>query len=220
MREREKSIQKEFYFNSTYLRKERLQAYLDQIELLRKFATTEDKILEVGKGTGFLVDFFEKYHDTQIDTLDINPDLQADITDDIINPAKLKENSYDLVLAFEVLEHMEFEDSCKAFENMLKVARKYVMISVPDTSFYLNFNISWLFLKRRPFKKLINIPRFMLNKKTFGTGHHWEIGINKDGTSYSPQYVIRKMFGNARLVSHFRSPDYPGHHFFVAEKLK
>ena len=131
---KEASIDKSHYTSKDYLKKERLFSYADQIEVVKKYADQNDQILEIGKGNGFVYNFLKEYFNYQINCVDINPALKADITDDIISPSTLNDKSYDLVTCFEVLEHMPFEASVKALNNMCAIARKYVILSIPDIS--------------------------------------------------------------------------------------
>jgi len=52
---------------------------------------------------------------------------QEDITDMLINPA----NSWDLAIAYDLLEHIKYEDLGKAIEEIIKAAKKHILISVP-----------------------------------------------------------------------------------------
>lgn len=53
------------------------------------------------------------------------------------------EKSYDTIIAFEVLEHIEFPEALQAIDMMDKIARKSVLISLPDQKFEENPQHLW-----------------------------------------------------------------------------
>jgi len=64
--------------------------------------------------------------------VDIDPELKPDF---VATAAQLpfKNNSYDCVCAFQVLEHLKYDESIAAFKEMARVARKNIVISLPDS---------------------------------------------------------------------------------------
>jgi len=71
-----------------------------------------------------------------------------------------KDNSFDLVICTEVLEHLE--EPTKAFKEMLRVSKKYLIISVPNEPFFMLSN----FLRGK------NLSRFGNDK---GHINHWSV---------------------------------------------
>lgn len=59
--------------------------------------------------------------------------LQGNIYD-----LKYKDNSFDLVICSEVLEHLE--DPQKALKELSRVSKKYILLSVPNEPFFYFFN--------------------------------------------------------------------------------
>lgn len=51
---------------------------------------------------------------------------------------KYKDNSFDLVICSEVLEHLE--DPQKALKELVRVSKKYILLSVPNEPFFYLFN--------------------------------------------------------------------------------
>ena len=138
----EASIDKQHYFNPKYLKRERMYSFIEQIELVKKFAGMEDTILEVGKGNGFVSRFLMEYLNYRVRSVDVNEDLEPDILDDITRPKQINEKSFDVVTCYEVLEHMPFGKSIEAMQNMIKIARKFVLISIPDMRYFINCRLS------------------------------------------------------------------------------
>lgn len=206
---------KTHYFNREYLRRERLLAYVDQISLVTKYADPGDSILEIGKGNGYLAHFLCTYLNHPVSTLDISPELEPDICADITDPDFQLDQLYDLGLCFEVFEHIPWEKLSAAAENIKRWVKKYVLISVPDTNYFLQPRLTMFGLRYRPFNLVLTFPRWFRNNKTLGKGHEWEIGIKNDEHRITPRKLIREVFGEQALVSHFRGREFPGHHFFV-----
>jgi len=212
---REVSIDKSHYFDPNYLKKERLFSYTEQIEIVKKYIKPGDTILEVGIGNGFVYNFLKDYLGFQISSVDINPELNADITDNIINPSSVSENSFDLVTCFEVLEHMPFEDSIKAINNICQIARKHVLISIPDMRHFISSGFSLFF--NSPFKvqRLFSFNRLFRRYEPYGKDHFWEIGIRTSGVHYSMSFLKENLFSNERLIESYRCFEIPWHHYFV-----
>ncbi len=103
-----------------------------------------EKVLDVGCGEGFTLARLKKEKIGKsfegIDNLDesieiakkIHPDL--DIKKGDIYKLPYKDNSFDLVICTEVLEHLE--NPRKAYRELLRVSRKYVLLSVPNEPFF------------------------------------------------------------------------------------
>ncbi len=71
-----------------------------------------------------------------------------------------KDNSFDLVLSTEVLEHLE--DPKKALQEILRVSKKHILVSVPNEPFFMMSN----FLRGKNVMKFGNDPEHI---------QHWTI---------------------------------------------
>ncbi len=71
-----------------------------------------------------------------------------------------KDNSFDLIICTEVLEHLE--EPIKALKEMLRVSKKYLIVSVPNEPFFLLSN----FLRGKNLSRLGNDPEHI---------NHWNI---------------------------------------------
>ena len=206
---------KEHYFNQEYMRPERLLSYIDQLAIIAKLSEPSDKILEVGKGNGYLSHFVSTYFNRTVKTVDIVSDLNPDFCADISSRKFTLPEIFDIGVCFEVMEHIEWEKLNTVFENLRKYVRKYLVISVPDANFFLQFKINRLFFKYVPLNLTLSIPRFFRNKKTVVTGHFWEIGIFCSKRKITGNILINEIFGTQNVLSHYRGRHFPGHHFFV-----
>ena len=123
-----------------------LNGYDNLSDKLVNFAKNHSgkKILDIGCATG---DYSKRLTELnfQVVGIDINPDyvdlarknnIEAYCLDAKHLSDKFPEKSFDTVLLFEVLEHVE--DPEKIIEQAKKVARKNILITVPDSTGYYN----------------------------------------------------------------------------------
>ncbi len=207
-------VKKEHYYRD-YDDMFRFISYFHQIDLLKQLDVK--KVLEIGVGN-FTVSNYLRQHGYDLTTCDydktLNPDYVADV-----RKLPFKDASYDVVLCYEVLEHIPFPDMAKALSEVSRVSRKYAIISIPYPSLHFAFFVQFPFIHRifkRPYLNFsINIPEFFKkidiekNKQ-----HYWEIGtkgypISRVKKVISQQFCIRK---------EFRSDLQPYHYFFILEK--
>ena len=147
--------------------------YKNVIKILRPLKI--GKVLDVGCGEGFTLDKFEKEKigkslfgiDYSNDALrlgaKIYPHLNLKKGD--IYKIDSPDNTYDLVLATEVLEHLEHPE--KGLDELIRVSRKYVLISVPNEPFFILAN----FVRGKYLKSFGNHPEHI---------NHWTfIGFEK-----------------------------------------
>lgn len=214
------------YFDESYLMVERWISYYYQMKeainaieevLIRKNEMSESlKILEIGIGNGIFSTNIKNYLDTkkinyQYVTIDNNPDLKPQIVGDI---TELPFNdSFDIVFAFEVLEHISFDKAQSILKNITKLCRHYVIISVPHNSLYLSLSIK---LPKLSTKTLLlptmDIPRIFIPRGE----HCWELGTST--VSYNTfKNFLREHFS---IKKEFRNPSFPYHHFFILRVKK
>jgi len=214
--DRERSISKNHYFNKEYLKKERFYSFAEQIDLVKQYAGAPDSILEIGKGSGYVSEFLKKYAGYNlVRTMDVNDKLNPDIVADISETNVGINDQYDIIICFEVLEHMSFERAIQAVNNMREMAKKYIIISVPDMRYFISlrgtiFGTGPIFIN-----KLFSTPRIRNKFKKFGKDHHWEIGLNTQSVKYSPDYIKLNLFNNSNVIRDYRDIAVPWHHYYV-----
>jgi 2-polyprenyl-3-methyl-5-hydroxy-6-metoxy-1,4-benzoquinol methylase len=112
-------------------------------------ALKPESILDVGCGEGFTLERLRKAKIGKqlegVDYLDLAIKLgkkehpQLTLKKGSIYDLKYKANSFDVVICSEVLEHVD--DPEKGFEELVRVSKKYVVLSVPNEPFFMLGNL-------------------------------------------------------------------------------
>lgn len=141
--------------------------YWNQISLILDDLKPDERILEIGKGTGFTSNYL-KSKKINVVTMDIDKDKKPDILADILT-YNWGSDIYDRILAFEVFEHIPYGDFLHVLEK-LSAASRYLYFSVP-----VNEKI-WMHLDiLMPKNKKICLKIVTKRKKIRSKFHHWEI---------------------------------------------
>jgi hypothetical protein len=190
----------------------RLASYRVQLALAMR--TDPRSVLVVGKGDGIVQDLLERTG-MQIATLDIQPDLKPTYVGSV-DAIPLPEESYDVVLCCQVLEHMPFDRFVTALRELGRVAKSRVIVSLPDIRRFVSLRISAPKLK---IDWQVNLPQVraprISQERLEVHGHYWEIGFH--GTSFKD---VLKGFVEARLnvLQTRRVSDLPWHTFIYAAR--
>jgi len=197
------------YFKSSYDTKERFCSYWHQLDEVITLRPKE--VLEIGIGNSFLTRYF-KEKDLKITTLDIEHELRPDVAGSVLF-LPFTNSSFELVTCYEVLEHLPYEDFCKALNELGRVSQSNVVISLPDASTIYRVNIE---LPRfKPIKKLIPHPFPRSTPHVYDGEHYWEIGKS--------QYPLKKILqdihrSGLNVVKTYRVFEFYYHRFFLLTK--
>lgn len=169
----EKQVDRSHYWNENYLCRERFLHYREQFVAIIRL--NPSSVLEIGPGPGLLSSML-KCICGKVVTLDFAEDLNPDIVADI-KSIPLENASFDVVCSFQVLEHIPWNEVSDAVREMARVAKKYVLFSVPDNNMMRTpvVSIHLTLLKH-------SIGYTLTRKRHNGVSnpkeHYWEIGIN------------------------------------------
>jgi len=174
-----RQVNLDFYFLKKYISLERFISYFKQIDLI--LGSGAKKILFIGVGDGTVVDYLKKAkRELEITTYDFDPDLNPDVVGDVRN-ILFEDGSFDAVVAFEVLEHIPYEDVSGVLNKISKIS-KLAIISLPSRrsgfEFILKFPFIRTLLKRDFIDIRFTLPLIFLGFKESGQ-HYWEIDRSK-----------------------------------------
>jgi ubiquinone/menaquinone biosynthesis C-methylase UbiE len=180
---------KEHYFNSEYLNKGRFISYWYQISEILKLK--KRKLAEIGVGNKMVSRYLAE--SMEVITLDIDKNLNPDVVGTVTS-LPFKENSFDIVLNAEVLEHLPFRKFKIALKELRRITKEYVLLTLPHVgiNFSFNFRLPKFDIKKGikigiPFNsklllKVINYisgmnltDKFRLEVEGYNE-HYWEIG--------------------------------------------
>lgn len=166
-------------------------------------------VLEVGVGDRVFGDFIKNNTTVSYTSVDVAEDLHPDAVGSVLQ-LPFADASFDAVCAFEVLEHLPFEQFNTALSELCRVARTHVVISVPHFGPMFSFSLKIPFIPQIRVAVKIPFPK----KHIFNGQHYWELG--KRG--YSVSLVRNKLSTYGTLVRDFVPFGSPYHHFFVLKK--
>lgn len=203
-------IESAHYDFARYVSAKRWASYWHQVR--ETLALRPETVLEIGVGTGIYRSVLRGLK-VSVSSLDINPALQPDHVGSVTR-MPFADNSFSVVVAFQVLEHLSYDEFVPSVSEMRRVAASHVVLSLPDARkvwTYL-FTLPWLGECR------FHVPKPRLRPRRHrATGQHlWE--ISKRG------YDVRRIVDDLQrcglqMVSTYRAPENPYHRFFVCRKV-
>lgn len=201
---------KERYNHQAYNTLPRWVSFWYQIDtILSVPEIRKKKILEIGVANKF-VSAYLKSLGLNIKTCDIDKTVKPDVVGDVRH-LPFKDEEFDVVICCEVLEHMPFEESKRAIQELCRVSKSDAILSLPYSGFCLSFYLKppavgsgWIFRLPLPLMR----PRKMIQK--YGVEHYWTLGELKTGIR-----AIRKAIKQAGWnIEQERSPILNSHHIF------
>lgn len=199
------------YNLTSYDDKGRFLSYYYQVKFLT--GLNPESILEIGVGNKTLVNYLRQ-HNFKIHSCDIDKNLNPDYVGDIRN-LPFKDNEFDVVCAFQIIEHIPWEDVPKALSELRRVSKKHVIISIPFTavtvdmvfksSIFMHLFGTWTF------NFLINLE-FITRKWKYDKVHYWEMGKKN-----YPRKMVRKLIKQYFNVLKEEKVELSYQYFFVLE---
>lgn len=199
------------YFRKGYDSKKRFISYWHQINEI--ISLEPNSVLEIGIGNGLVANYLKR-RNYNIKTMDIDERLNPDYVSSVLN-IPFASDSFKVVTCFEVLEHLPYEDVSKAIKEVYRVASKYAILSLPDST-----RAYWIYIQFPligKIKKLISLPQKNPSEHVFDGQHYWEIG--KAG------YPLRRILTEIKnagfeVLKTYRIFEVPYYRFFVLAKKK
>jgi SAM-dependent methyltransferase len=204
----EASIDPSHYDFSRYVTLKRWASYWHQVR--ETLALRPRSVLEVGVGTGLYKAALQTLG-CPVTSVDINPALGPDHVGSVTE-LPFEDASYSVVVAFQVLEHLPYEDFRRSVSEMSRVASDHVLISLPDARKV--WRAMFDFGKRERLL-LLGKPGWRPRVHRVNGPHQWE--IHKSG------YPVERIVGDLEacgldVVRNFELPQNPYHRLFVCRK--
>lgn len=205
-----KQVDKSHYRFAKYLHSRRWASMWHQIDEVLRF--DPGCVLEVGPGAGVFKAVCEVLG-VAVETADIDPELGPDYICSVLD-LPFEDAAFDVTCAFQMLEHIPFEDSMRALAELGRTARNGVVVSLPDADPAWPTIVTLPRFGQRSF--LLRKPFFRPKEHVFRGEHYWE--INKKGYSLAKVISAFATISALRLRKTYRVPQFPYHRFFVFEK--
>ncbi len=209
MKRYKKQVPFSHYFNLEYDTKERWISYWYQVKevLMTKPLT----VLEIGVGNKLVFNQLKKFG-IKVTTCDFDKRLKPNYIADV-RKLPFKNNQFDTVLCAEVLEHLPFSEFTKALKEIIRVSKKYVILTLPHfslTNVYIGAKII-PFIPKKEFTIKIDYPF----QHQFTGEHYWEIGKKK----YPLNKIIKEITNSdVSIEKNYYPKENPYHHFFILKK--
>ena len=184
---------------------ERWTSYFTQVDEVLSFHP--GTCLEIGVGNRIVTQAL-KTHGIALTTLDIDPALQPD-TVGSVERIPSPDQSFDVVLCAEVLEHLPFEKFETCLREIARVSKAGAVLSLPHWGYTIRGILDLPIIKWRWVWKL-PIARAL----PAGGEHQWEIGRTGHSAA-SVRRVIERVFV---IEKEWLSPWNPYHHFYRLRK--
>ena len=195
----------DFYEFEKYVTFQRWSSFWHQIIATLRYKPTS--VLEIGVGLGVTTEVLRRCGIT-VTTFDFDPSLKPDISGDVRKIRQLiAPRSVDMVCAFQILEHIPFNDFEEAVKGLAATAQNHVIISLPQWGRPFEFRAR--FFKNR---FAIALGRRFYHRKpwAFDGQHYWEIGA----TGHEFEKVHALIVRHLDVLRHYVCSDNSYHYFF------
>lgn len=198
------------YGFSDYYHKDRWASLWHQLDECTRLRPKT--VLEIGPGAGYLKQLL-LLNGIVAHTVDVDLRLAPDIVADC-ELLPIADRSYDLVCAFQVLEHLPYEVSISAFREMSRVSGDYILLSLPNKQKRWTSIIHIPGLKKLYFS--LTWPKWLSRRHFFDGQHYWELGDSDH--PYARLVADLSVAGDASLIRSYRVAEHPYHHFLMFKK--
>jgi ubiquinone/menaquinone biosynthesis C-methylase UbiE len=148
-------------------------------------------------------------------SIDIDEELGPDCVGSVLE-LPFKDCEFDVVCAFQVLEHLPFDDFEKALSEMMRTSKKSIIISLPEVNKAIKVEIKLPGIKSK--KLMFRVLPFEV-KHRFDGEHYWEIGKKETPLRYVRGTILKvARENNFMIVRDYRLFENHYHRFFVLKK--
>lgn len=192
-------------------------SYVYQLDAVRDVGPAS--AVEIGIGAGAFAPMMKAtYPGCDVVTVDIDRFLGPQICADV-ECLPFSDEQFDVAFCCQVLEHLPFDGTVRALAELRRVARRRVVLSLPDVS-------PFFFLRARGSRRFmpllwrgVSLPNPWQRSISFEEHgqHHWEIG--------RPGYSVKRVLSALRdagfaLRDHYRMTERSYWHFFILDPVR
>lgn len=204
----EEAIDPSHYDFARYVDIKRWSSYWYQIQ--ETLALRPASVLEIGVGNGLYRSALQSLG-CRVTTIDINAGLEPDHVGSV-TALPFGDASFAAVVAFQVLEHLPYDDFRRSVSEMRRVAAEHVLISLPDARKVWRGLLDWGKGERR---WLVTRPLWKPRVHRVTGDHLWE--LNKQGFPVD-RIVDDLQACGLELQREYAVPQNPYHRMFVCRK--
>jgi hypothetical protein len=195
------------HYSLKYDSRDRWLSYWYQIQAVARAGA--QSVVEVGSGSGVLSTYLRQQLGLSVVTFDFDESRKPDVVGDVRQFAShFQPRAYDAVCAFEVLEHLPFDNFIPVLTQLAIVSRRYVILSLPHWGYFVQVRF-WLKRWRFVYGRKITRPYTW----QFDGQHYWEIGTR----GYSLRRISDAISEVVTIKSQYFCQDYPYHYFFECQ---
>jgi hypothetical protein len=204
-----------YYDFGRYVGRERMLTFWHQLREVLDLHPSD--VLEVGVGPRVVTGVLRELG-VSVRTADINPELKPDFVGPVQSlSAAVGSQSFDVVLCARVLQHIPFADFEQCVEELSKVTRRALVLTLPvnDFRFYTTLRIT----ARRGWVASVRLPLFVKElvtrlRKSKPTGL-WKVDGSPETRLSKLEEVLSEYFVIERS---FAVPEDRSHRMFVLHK--
>jgi ubiquinone/menaquinone biosynthesis C-methylase UbiE len=205
MRDFHKQVEKRHYAFGTYYTQARWASIWHQLDEVLRF--DPDSVLEVGGGLGIFKQTLGCLG-VPVTVADIAEDLNPDVVGSV-TALPFDGKSFDVACAFQVLEHLPFSAFPMAVSELARVARKAVIISLPDAKTSYGVQVHLPRLGKKSFWVTIPFKRSPVSTPE----HFWEL----EQKGYPLGRILKAMRpAGFQRIRTYRADGNRYHRFFIA----
>jgi hypothetical protein len=202
-----KQVDASHYHFAGYMDKKRWTSVWHQLDEVMRAGP--HSILEIGPGLG-LFKAVAGIYGLQVETFDIDPELKPDHLGSVFDMPFVR-GQFDVVCAFQMLEHLEYEKALEAVAEMGRVAGGHLILSLPEATKRYPLHVTVPMVGMVTLQ--IPYPHLRPIANAFDGQHYWELGRQ----AYSVDRIATD-FARAsemKLERQYLVPEHPRHRFFV-----
>lgn len=193
----------------SYQSPRRFASYFQQIAWILQ--TGGKCVLEIGPGDGFIRRNLSD-PSLHVTTADFDETLAPDVVANV-RSLPFCARRFDVVCAFQVLEHLPWDDVSAAISEMKRCASIAVLVSLPDAGPYVQIQARLPFSGTR--RWLFELDRFWRPKHRFNGQHFWEIGTARHSKQLVRERLECKQWVVEETTRLFANPY---HRFFMLKR--